>query len=105
MNEITVRDFARDRAAGATPLLLDVREAWEVAIAAIPGAVHIPMNEIPDRLADLPRDREIVVMCKAGGRSMNVARFLVAQGYGQVTNLTGGILAWSADVDPTVATY
>ena len=78
---------------------------WELDIARAPGAVHIPMGEVPDRLAELDRTRDVVVMCKAGGRSLQVARFLDAQGYPSVTNLTGGILAWHRDVDPTIATY
>jgi rhodanese-related sulfurtransferase len=63
------------------------------------------MGEIPDRLSEIPSDKEVVVMCKAGGRSANVARFLESKGYERVTNLGGGILAWSAQVDPKVATY
>jgi rhodanese-related sulfurtransferase len=105
MREITPREFVSLAASGADPFLLDVREGWELALAAAPGAVHIPMGEIPGRLAEIPADRDIVVMCKAGARSMNVARYLHAQGYTRVANLTGGILAWSAEIDPSIATY
>ncbi len=105
MREITPREYASLAASGTNPFLLDVREGWELALAAAPGAVHIPMGEIPDRLAEIPADREIVVMCKAGARSMNVARFLESRGYTRVANLTGGILAWSAEIDPSIATY
>ena len=65
MREITPREYASLAASGTNPFLLDVREGWELALAAAPGAVHIPMGEIPDRLAEIPADREIVVMCKA----------------------------------------
>ncbi|HXQ64823.1 MAG TPA: rhodanese-like domain-containing protein [Steroidobacteraceae bacterium] len=105
VQEISPAEFVRDRASNARTLLLDVREAWELKIASLPGAVHMPMTEIPGRLADLDRDRDIVVMCRSGGRSLSVARFLEAQGYPSVANLTGGILAWSRDIDPTLATY
>lgn len=105
MREMTPREYADLALRGSAPFLLDVREAWEVALAQAPGARHIPMADIPERIAEIPRDREVVVLCKAGGRSATVVRFLEAQGYTQVTNLTGGILAWSAQVDPSVATY
>lgn len=105
MREISPRDYVSLTTAGPTTFLLDVREGWEVAIASVAGATHIPMGEIPDRLDEIPMDRTVVVMCKAGGRSMNVARFLAAKGYPDVINLAGGILAWARDIDPTLATY
>jgi rhodanese-related sulfurtransferase len=93
------------RAAGTPPLVIDVREAWELQLASIPGVLHIPMNEIPAKLAELDKNSEIVVMCRSGGRSMQVAQFLARNGFRSVANLTGGILAWSRDVDPSVAQY
>jgi rhodanese-related sulfurtransferase len=105
MREMTPLEFVALTKTGETPFLLDVREAWEVAIASVDGAVHIPMGDIPDRLAEIPRDREVVVMCKVGGRSQAVARFLETHGYPRVANLTGGILLWAGQVDPAVATY
>src|SRR5574341_915512 len=77
------------------PFLLDVRENWEVARGMINGASHIPMNSVPDRLGELPRDREIVVYCAAGVRSYVVAEYLLAQGFEDVMNLDGGIEAWA----------
>jgi rhodanese-related sulfurtransferase len=91
-------------AASDPPLVLDVREAWERDIARLSGTVDIPMNEVPGRLADLPKEREIVVMCRSGGRSLKVAQYLDRLGY-RVANLTGGILAWSQDVDPKLPRY
>src|SRR4051794_28219880 len=85
--------------------LLDVREPWEVALASIPGSVAMPMHEIPARLAELDAAAEIIVMCKAGGRSQRVAEFLAARGFGRVSNLRGGIDAWSRDIDPDVPEY
>ena len=85
--------------------LLDVREPWEVTLAAIPGSVCIPLHEIPARWKELDVKSEIIVMCKVGGRSQRAAEFLSAQGFGQVSNLRGGIDAWARDVDPSVAAY
>ncbi len=91
--------------AGESFCLLDVREPWEVALAAIPGSLAIPMHEIPARLKELDTASEIIVMCKAGSRSQRAADFLAAQGYGKVSNLRGGIDAWSRDIDPDVPEY
>jgi rhodanese-related sulfurtransferase len=87
------------------PLVLDVRENWEREAARLPGTLDIPMMEIPQRLTELPRDRQIVVMCHGGVRSLKVAHFLAENGIDQVANLTGGIHAWANDVDPGVGTY
>ena len=96
----------RDRwAAGHDIRLLDVREPHEWAIARIDGAQLIPLGELDRRLDELPRDRDIVVHCKMGGRSAEAVRRLRAAGFRNVTNLTGGILRWSREVDPTVPTY
>lgn len=95
---ITPTEFDARRQAGEVLYLLDVREAAEVAAASVPGAVHIPMGEVPGRLAESPRDREIVVMCHAGARSLRVATYLAGEGYQPVTNLTGGIVAWAAEL-------
>jgi len=86
-------------------VLLDVREHEELELAAIAGARHIPMREVPERLAELPKDKPIVVFCHAGGRSRRVAQFLAANGFEQVYNLDGGIDAWSRTVDERVGRY
>ena len=98
----------RDRLADASakpPLLLDVRRADEVAFAPFKGALHIPMNEIPARMGELDPATPIVAICHSGVRSMQVARFLDAQGFAELFNLTGGIDAWSVEVDPSVPRY
>ena len=87
------------------PVVLDVREPWEVATASLPGSLPIPMREIPGRLAELPAQRPIVCLCHHGMRSAQVGMFLERQGFDGVINLTGGIDAWSRDVDPSVPTY
>ena len=88
-----------------TTVLLDVREAQELAVAQVAGAVHIPMGEIPARLAELDSEKTIICMCHGGMRSAQVAGFLAAQGYENAINLTGGINAWSQQVDPDIPTY
>ena len=90
-------------------LLLDVREPWEVAVAAlqveqVPTA-FIPMDQIPQRLAELDPSRLIVCLCHHGVRSQQVVAFLSRQGYRSVYNLDGGIDAWSLAVDPGVPRY
>jgi rhodanese-related sulfurtransferase len=105
VTEITPSELQARRTAGGGPVVVDVREAWELQLASIPGVLHIPMNDIPARLGELDPNGEIVVMCRSGGRSMQVAQFLARNGFQSVANLTGGILAWSRDVDPSVATY
>lgn len=105
VREVAPAEFVAALADKPRTLLIDVREAWELDIARLPQAVHVPMAEVPARLADIGRDRDVVVMCRSGGRSLNVARYLEAQGYPSVANLSGGILAWQRDVDPSLATY
>lgn len=105
VEEITPLEFVRRRDAGEDLLLLDVRERGEVAIAALPGAVHIPMGEVPARCSELRRGPMIVALCRSGARSLQVARFLEQQGFSRVANLSGGILRWAEDVDPDLPTY
>jgi rhodanese-related sulfurtransferase len=103
---MTPREFVERRANGAEMTLLDVREDWETALAPAPTKiVHIPMGEIPERLGELESTRETVVICRSGGRSAEVARFLSTQGFASVYNLEGGILAWSRDLDPRIPQY
>lgn len=90
------------------PILLDVREGWEVQTASANpeglDLVHIPMQTIPARLQELDKSKPIACLCHHGGRSMQVAHFLLQHGY-QVVNVAGGIHAWSAQVDPTIPVY
>jgi rhodanese-related sulfurtransferase len=87
------------------PQLLDVREPWEVAICALPGAIVIPMNEIPTRAGALDPDRPLVCYCHHGVRSLHVGAFLARRGFDAVLNLAGGIDAWARLVDPSCPTY
>jgi len=87
------------------PVLLDVREPWEVEVCAIAGSRNLPMMQVPDALATLDRETPIVVVCHHGVRSLQVANFLVQSGFEKVINLSGGIDAWARDLDPGMATY
>ena len=82
-----------------------MREDWERAAARLPATLDIPMNEVPGRLAELPRDRELVIMCHGGVRSLRVAQYLAENGFTRVTNLRGGIHAWASEIDPSIGTY
>jgi adenylyltransferase/sulfurtransferase len=85
--------------------LLDVREPQEYQIARIPGSTLIPLGEIPQRVDEIPRDREIIVHCKMGGRSVKAAAFLRSKGFSRVKNLKGGILDWINTIDPSLPKY
>lgn len=74
--------------------LLDVREPDEYAAGHIPGITLIPMGEVADRLSEIPTDREVIVTCRTGNRSAQVVDFLRQQGYTNVHNMEGGIVAW-----------
>ncbi|MEZ5578319.1 MAG: rhodanese-like domain-containing protein [Candidatus Competibacteraceae bacterium] len=87
------------------PLLLDVREPWEVAVAWIEGAFNLPMGRVVNGWRQLDPARETVVICHHGFRSAQVVLFLKRAGFERVANLDGGIDAWSREVDPTVPTY
>jgi sulfur-carrier protein adenylyltransferase/sulfurtransferase len=102
--QLTVKELKARRDSGKDVFLLDVREPYEYQIAQIGGTL-IPQNDVPNRLAEIPRDREIVVQCRSGARSQRIAEFLKQSGYTQVANLAGGILAWSDEIDPKVQKY
>jgi adenylyltransferase/sulfurtransferase len=102
--QLSVKEFKQRVDAGEDVFLLDVREPYEYQIAQIGGTL-IPQNDVPQRLAEIPRDREIVVQCRSGARSQRIAEFLKQSGYSKVFNLAGGILAWSDEIDPKVQKY
>jgi rhodanese-related sulfurtransferase len=82
-------------------VLLDVREAAELAEGRIAGSTHIPLGQLPARTFELDRNRPVITVCRSGGRSSQAAQFLAGQGY-DVTNLDGGMTRWTADGRPTV---
>jgi adenylyltransferase/sulfurtransferase len=102
--QITVKELKRRIDAGEDVQLIDVREPYEYQIAQIGGKL-IPQNDVPQRLAEIDREREVVVHCRSGARSQRIAEFLKQSGYPRVANLAGGILAWSDEIDPRVQKY
>ncbi len=105
IQQLTPAQLKERLARGAAPVILDVREPWEVAVCALPDARHIPMREIPAHTDDLPRDADVVIVCHHGVRSQYVASFLERLGFERLYNLAGGIDAWARDVEPTMAKY
>ncbi|MGQ0675706.1 MAG: rhodanese-like domain-containing protein [Rhodospirillales bacterium] len=103
--EIGPKDLVMMRERGAKHLVVDVREKWELDVAALPDVKHIPLGELQTRFAELPKDRPLVMFCRSGRRSMDAALFLRQRGYAQAVNLRGGVLAWAAEVDPSMKTY
>ncbi len=103
--EISVADFKARLDAGASVFLLDVREPHEAEISQMGAQVLIPKNVVRQRLNEIPRDQPIVVHCRTGGRSADVTRWLLDEGYTDVVNLAGGINAWAEEIDPGVAVY
>lgn len=85
--------------------LIDVREAHEHAICQIGESRLLPMRQVPEAIADLPRDRHLLIMCHHGGRSLRVTEFLRAQGFTAVSNVAGGIDAWARQIDPGMLRY
>ncbi len=107
MNNCTPEELKKRIEEKSAPLLIDVREADEVEICRLPGARHVPVGEVPQREGELAthKDEEIIVYCHHGIRSASVQNFLLAQGFQNVRNLTGGIDAYSVEVDPSVPRY
>ncbi|WP_420630946.1 rhodanese-like domain-containing protein [Candidatus Leptofilum sp.] len=77
-------------------IVLDVREQWEYDEGHIPGVTLIPMGEVSSRLSEIPTDKEVIVTCRSGNRSGQITDYLRQQGYDNVHNMEGGILAWEA---------
>ena len=88
--------------AGVAPPLIDVRERWEYDTGHLPDAVNIPLGELPQRIAELPRAADTVFICRSGGRSMRACALALEAGVTSPANLEGGMLAWASDVDPTM---
>ncbi|HUE81139.1 MAG TPA: rhodanese-like domain-containing protein [Pyrinomonadaceae bacterium] len=106
MPEITATELKERIEHGEDIQLIDVREDHEVAIAKIPGSIHIPLGQVLNRMAEIDSNRETVVHCKMGGRSARAIEALKRSGFeGNLTNLKGGIIAWSNEVDPSVPKY
>lgn len=105
IGEILPAQLSERLGRGERPVILDVRESEEIAIAPFPAAIHIPMSEIPSRAAELDPEAETIVVCHHGIRSAQVVMYLARLGFERVCNLTGGIDLWSTTVDPAVPRY
>jgi rhodanese-related sulfurtransferase len=103
--EITAPDLAARMQSESPPVLIDVREPWELEIAAVEGALSIPLGQITSRAGEIPRDRPVAVMCHHGGRSGQATGWLRSQGFDNAMNVVGGIDAWAKLVDPKVPRY
>ena len=102
--QMAVKELKRRRDAGEDVFVLDVREPYEYKIANIGGTL-IPQGEVPQRLGEIDRNREIVVQCRSGARSQKIAELLAQAGYTKVSNLAGGVLAWADEIDPKMQKY
>jgi sulfur-carrier protein adenylyltransferase/sulfurtransferase len=105
VKQISVSELKERIDQGTKPFLLDVRESHERDICKLEDDLHMPMREIPQRWIELKSDQETVVYCRSGQRSAQVCGFLVQNGFTNVANLQGGILAWATYVDPTMRKY
>jgi sulfur-carrier protein adenylyltransferase/sulfurtransferase len=102
MSDVTVQELQEMREAKQPHLLVDVREQMEYDVGSISGSILIPLSEFGERFEELPRDQKLIIHCKIGGRSARAVAFLQQQGYKDVSNVPGGITAWSQEIDPTV---
>ncbi|QQS12445.1 MAG: sulfurtransferase [Rhodospirillales bacterium] len=105
LEEIDPPELSRRLAAPEAPVVVDVREPWELDICRLPDSVDVPLGELPGRIMSLPADRPLVILCHHGMRSRRAALWLRAQGIERVSNLRGGIDAWARTVDPGMRTY
>lgn len=104
-HEITVQALRDALQSDFPPRLLDVREPHELRLSQLPNAVHIPMDDVPNRLEELDPDADWVVFCRSGRRSGEVVDFLRAQGYSRARNLVGGINEWAKRIDRSLRIY
>jgi len=103
--DLTVKEISQRMADGWEPFILDVRKQGEADIVHLDADVLIPHEDVGARITEVPRDRDILVHCKLGGRSAKAAQVLGRAGYQGVFNMAGGITAWATEIDPTLPTY
>jgi len=100
INEIDSASLREKLSAGDDVYLVDIRTPAEIAQAAIPGAAYLPMHLLPLRMSELPRDKDLVLYCRSGARSYHACAYLGQQGFENVINLRGGIIAWAREGFP-----
>ena len=105
--QLSAVELARWRAdaSRAAPLVVDVREPWELELCRIDGSVSIPLGELERRSGELPRERPLVFVCHHGGRSQHAAMLLAGAGFKEVHNLAGGVESWAVSIDPAMKRY
>jgi|ETNmetMinimDraft_32_1059908.scaffolds.fasta_scaffold06781_3 adenylyltransferase/sulfurtransferase len=104
--EITVHELNnRLHSSQKIPIMLDVRESYELKISKIQGAIHIPMKEVMNRIVELNINEEIIVFCKSGQRSTKVCQILIENNFENVKKLKGGVIAWSKEIDSSIPIY
>ncbi|MDD9270128.1 rhodanese-like domain-containing protein [Paenibacillus sp. GCM10023248] len=94
MNTILPSVVKERLSSGEKLTIIDVREDEEVAAGMIPGAIHIPLGQLPERMSEIPQEGEVIMVCRSGNRSGRALSFLEAQGYTGLKNMTGGMLDW-----------
>lgn len=104
MKEITVSELKKLKDSKADFQLIDIREEHEVEIAEI-GGEHIPMGDVMDNLNKISKDKQVIIHCRSGARSGAICNALEAEGYTNVYNLKGGIIAWANEIDPSLTKY
>ena len=105
MLEIDVKTLNQKILSNDDFILLDVRNNNEVFLSKIDSSIHIPMHDIPSRINELDKNKEIIVQCKSGKRSATVCEFLLNNQFSDVKNLKGGIIAWSKEIDSSIIVY
>jgi rhodanese-related sulfurtransferase len=105
IGKMTVTELETKIKNNQRPYMLDVREPFERDICKLTDDLHIPLKDLQNRFEELDKNKEIVVYCRSGGRSQQACQYLEQNGFTNVINLTGGILAWSDYVDPSMPKY
>ena len=105
IKEITVKELKNKFDNNDDFMLLDVRNIQEVLFSKINGSIHIPMNEIMNRINELDSNKEIIIQCKSGKRSAKVCEYLITQNFNNVKNLKGGIIAWADEIDSSIQVH
>jgi adenylyltransferase/sulfurtransferase len=103
--EVSPLELQAEIASGAKLVLIDVREPHELEISVLPGVIPIPLGEIETRFSEIPKDQEVVMICRSGGRSGKATEFLLSQGYSHVRNMATGMNGYATSADPSYKTY
>lgn len=98
MEQITAQELEEKIKSGEKVNLIDVREDFEVAMGKIPGAIHIPLGSIPEKIEELDKNKHYYMICRSGARSGNACAYLIQEGY-DVTNISDGMIGWNGDVE------